>query len=422
MLAPKMHSEWRAEHKVLLQDTRKEMDVLQEFIAAQQESGDACSARLMESKRVLDGLLRDLQTLSTQIDSQEQVLETETSNLNITELSVMAVETAHKEAMAACEKETQDAHDRVSQYQSELAELDQIAKPSVRYRHAVTIVTNSTTTKKMTETEEEGEEAEANEEEEAEEEDEEEEEADEEGEAETESFSLISKGNISLQQLAMGKGNSTAFMNGTDKLGNKIASKAKKIKRHNHRKKSHSSSFSKDACLAFLEFQRKHRKVRDPNVTSCDTQRDELQKAFTEAYLEIRELLKGAQEDVEDTTCKDTADAKKAAELVPLVSQREHASQLIESATQAIAALEPVLTLVKSRVDKMNDHIESVLTPECKEAKGVSETLTKIRELILTLEECPGRNDFALKVPEEEKPTEVAEESTEDFGEPDTAS
>jgi len=359
-LVPSAHRNWRAEHRLLLADTGKSMDVLQEFINAQQASGDACSARLLESKRILDGLLKDLKSLSTQIDSHEEVLETETSNLNITELSVKAVETVHAEALIVCEKEKQDASDRVSQYQSELAELDQIAKPSVRYEHAISVKTATAT--KAT-------------------------------------------------------------------------------------KSSLLEDWSKDSCLAFLSFQKKHGKslkkttakqdpdsnnndnndnndnnnnnaaveptVKEdiPEAVDCDSQRDQLQKAFTEAYITTRNLLKEAQKDVEDTTCVDTAEAKKAADLVPLVAERERASSLIESSSQSIAALEPVLDLIDSRVEKLSNHIYNVLTPECAEAKEVSEALTKIRELILLLEECPGRNDFKLKIPEE--PEKAAEPQVE---------
>jgi hypothetical protein len=306
----------------------------------------------------LDGLLKDLKDLSTQVDSHEEVLETETSNLKIAELSVKAVETTHKEAMDACEKEKQDAMDRVSQFESELAELMQIAKPSVRFEHVTKVtITNE---------------------------------------------SLIQQG-----------------------------------------------AWSKDSCLAFLSYQKKHHlhhgkasgknivlsetnqkfavkqepednnnnnnnedddegkpKLVDEKVEikeSCDTEREELQKAFTEAVIATRDLLKEAQADVLDTTCMDTADAKKAADLVPLLAERERASSLIESSAQSIAALEPILDLVDSRAEKMSAHIYDVLTPECAEAKEVSGLLEKIRELILLLEECPGRNDFKLKIPEEKK-------------------
>merc|ERR1719235_848170 len=97
------HGNWRNQHKLMLADTGESMDVLEDFIAKQQESGDACSARLLESKRALDGLLRDLKDISLQVDSREEVLETETSNLNITELSILAVKKTHEEGVAHCD-------------------------------------------------------------------------------------------------------------------------------------------------------------------------------------------------------------------------------------------------------------------------------------------------------------------------------
>merc|ERR1719261_62178 len=349
------HRKWLDEHKLLLADVGESMDVLQQFINAQQASGDACSSRLLESKRVLDGLLKDVKSLSVQIDSHEEVLETETSNLNITELSVKAVEVTHIEAMTVCEKEKQDAADRVSQYQSELAELDQIAKPSVRLEHVTKVET--------------------------------------------------SEGRVSSVTKSSLTGKSSLLQEGL---------------------------WSKESCLAFVDFQRRKHKTKlrqnstkkqdpddnndagpvsnndnnnnespIPEKVDCDSQREELQKAFTEAYITTRDLLKESQSDVEHTTCVDVAEAKKAADLVPLVSERERAASLIESSSQAIAALEPVLDLIDSRVEKLSDHIYNTLTPECAEAKEVSEALQKIRELILLLEECPGRNDFKLKIPEE---------------------
>merc|ERR1719420_2255609 len=117
-----------------------------------------------------------------------------------------AVENAHEEAMAECEKEKQFNMDLVSQYESELAELDQIAKPSVRYDHVtkVKVVTEKT-------------------------------------EESLVKSSLLEQG-----------------------------------------------AFTKDACVAFLQFQKKKRVRHSKNSTEpeekdekdCDTEREELQKAF----------------------------------------------------------------------------------------------------------------------------------------------
>lgn len=315
-LLQESHRNWRNEHTLLLSGASKSMDVLDQFIKQQEESGDHCSARLLESKRVMDGLLKDLKALSSHVDSHEEVLETETENLKVTELSVQAVEKAHTEAITKCKQEKQEAITAVSKYKMELEELDQIAKPSVRYKHVTKLSMPDATEE---------------------------------------------------DSLAM------------------------------------QSAWTHERCLAFLQFTKKHQRhaaeANPQKQRDCDGQRDELQKAFTKAYISTRAEIKNAQAEVKDTTCTDTAEAKKAAEMVPLVTERERASSLIESSTQALSGLSPVLELVGERVEKLSDHIENALTPECAEAKQVSEALEKIRELILLLEECPGRNDFKLEIP-----------------------
>jgi len=370
VLAPDTHRSWREQHKLALAETGESMDVLQQFINAQQASGDACSSRLLESKRVLDGLLKDLKSLSSQVDSHEEVLETETSNLNITELSVKAVEVTHIEAMTVCEKEKQDAADRVSQYQSELAELHQIAKPSVRFNHVTKVEVSKVTEESLLQ----------------------------QGVWSKESC-LAFVGFQRRKHKAKLRQNSTKKQDPDDNNNDNNND----INNNNNNAKENAGPVPEEPAPANEEDT-----SSIPDKVDCDAQREELQKAFTEAVISTRDLLKEAQSDVEDTTCVDTAEAKKAADLVPLVSERERAASLIESSSQAIAALEPVLDLIDSRVEKLSDHIYNTLTPECAEAKEVSEALQKIRELILLLEECPGRNDFKLKIPEETEEKEKA--------------
>merc|ERR1719443_69182 len=81
------HRSWRAENLKLWHAANESKAVLDEFIARQETSSDFCSSRLKESKRALDGLLRDLHNLNIEVQSHEQVLATETENLNITYMS-----------------------------------------------------------------------------------------------------------------------------------------------------------------------------------------------------------------------------------------------------------------------------------------------------------------------------------------------
>jgi hypothetical protein len=113
----------------------------------------------------------------------------------------------------------------------------------------------------------------------------------------------------------------------------------------------------------------------------------------------VKDLLTQAKDRVDDDTCDQSAKAKKSGEMVPLASQREQATERIESSSAALAALEPVVQLVDKRAERLQVHIKEDLTPECEEASEVSKTLQRVRELILSLERCPGRDDFRLQIP-----------------------
>jgi len=325
--------DWRKRHQSVVKAMDDGKTLLDRFIAAQTTSSDHCSSRLMESKRILDGILKDAKTLNAQITSREEVLETETENLKITKLSINAVTTEYTKTITVCKEETEEAISDLKTYSKELEELDQIANPSIRadIAHSVTIKTHT---------------------------------------AESSSLSLA-QAEVRL---------------------------------------------SKEMCEAFLDFTQRHshyKLVDDPSKRNCDQQREELQKAFEKAYKEIRILKEDAKERSVDRICYTTAETKKTAELVPLVSQRDIAIEKIEVASQAIAALEPVLNLVKSKAEKLRTHISETLTPECTEAGEASKVLVRVRELIISLEECPGRNDFKLKIPaKEEAPEFEPEEET----------
>jgi len=331
-----MHRAWLIEHKKLRKAANESTGALDMFIKAQNSSSDACSSRLMESKRVLDGLLKDLKAIEEQVESHEELLQTETENLNITHNAIDAAETIYDGEIEECEKLKDDAHKDLEMYNAELQELEQIADPKVRYEHSVKVT-------------------------------------------------LPEKGEK---------------FNAADDLNNSALLEQ--------------GVFSMSSCNAFKAFSLQSKILSFTNVKNltCDEQREELQKAFTEAYITVQNLIKDATERGEDKSCFEAAEAKRTSALVPLTSQREQASARIEYSTQALAMLQPVLNLLKGRVEKLQEHINETLTPECKEAAKVSETLNAVRELIISLEKCPGRNDFRLKIPDTNPPSATPEEST----------
>merc|ERR1719316_1413340 len=110
--------------------------VLVKSIALQKSSDVACSARLLEAKRKLDALLKETKTLSMQVDGHEEVLETENENLNVTKMSIAAVESDYDASIEECEKQKKEALADLKQYSAELKELEQIANPTATYATA----------------------------------------------------------------------------------------------------------------------------------------------------------------------------------------------------------------------------------------------------------------------------------------------
>lgn len=307
--------------------------LLDKFIDAQTSSKDACSSRLIESKRVLDGLLKDVNSLNSQVLSLEQIVESEMENLKISKMTIEAVKTTYKEAIKSCNTERRNAIVEYKKYAAELNELRQIAMPSARYHHAVKVHTNGTNT-------------------------------------------TIKQGEI----LQTRKGASLLQV-----------------------------TFDKEECLAFLKYAKEHDVLPATlNGTDCDKKRGELQEAFTKAYAAASKLKEDAKERALDKTCYESAHANLVSQIVPLVSQRDSIVEKINSASHAIVALEPVMKVVKMKAEKLRTHISKTLTPECKEADQASKLLVQVRELILSLEECPGRNDFILKVPSKEAIAQAA--------------
>merc|ERR1719420_78345 len=97
------------EHQRLQRVANETNGALDVFIRAQNSSNDACSSRLMESKRVLDGLLKDLKAIEEQVDSHEELLQTETENLNITHNAIEATESMYETEMQKCADEKDEA-------------------------------------------------------------------------------------------------------------------------------------------------------------------------------------------------------------------------------------------------------------------------------------------------------------------------
>jgi len=140
------------------------------------------------------------------------------------------------------------------------------------------------------------------------------------------------------------------------------------------------------------------------SVIDCTAARQRLQDEFTDAYNEITKLI--AEGEAAATSEKERCD------LTAKNDEDERSSQLnlqiarctadITAAKDTIHELEPLMQNGEEET-KILDRWIKKLGDMCAEDENVTEHLRAVRRLIMSLEKCPGRNDFKLMIPGQKK-------------------
>lgn len=175
--------------------------------------------------------------------------------------------------------------------------------------------------------------------------------------------------------------------------------------------------WSKDRCLAFVNFTQQHQEHQEhlPQGinTDCDANRAELHKACSAMYMSIRGLAKEIEEQLGDKTCDRSVKKKKDEQLVSLLSQRKQQVSSIKYDSEKLGAIEPVLRHLNERVNDLDGNVQdaTIKYPQCdlSDKIAVPEMVSSMHELIHSLQECPSHNTLPLdKLPVEEEPQHVA--------------
>ena len=136
---------------------------------------------------------------------------------------------------------------------------------------------------------------------------------------------------------------------------------------------------------------------------NCHAEREALQTAFTQAFLSLGDLFNRKNQTIQDqfSDCLNTAtyDYKEAVEGPDGIDPKiQTAARQIHAAQSRIALLEPRLHDVEQAVRVMRTHIHH-LNSTCTLDENVLGHLHSVQVLIGQMAECPGRNDFYLKIP-----------------------
>merc|ERR1719258_917796 len=155
----------------------------------------------------------------------------------------------------------------------------------------------------------------------------------------------------------------------------------------------------KDFETLIAEVDRSHNLNLD--TPECEAARTNLQKEFTTAFNEITALYDRTSEEINTKLeqCKQKAHTKFTEAEEEVKQMTKEATDNIAKAKETIEGLEPVIEETQESIDTLRKYIKE-MEEECKTDEDLSTHLEKIQDLITQLEECPGKNDFVLDIPE----------------------
>jgi len=374
---------------------------MQEFIEQQKRSSDSCYSKHLEVKRTLDGLHQKVDILSNEI----------TSNDAVTQAHGKIVIDKNEEKDAADEKHDRDVEEcgnirdsdqkEVDQYQKELDELTNIANPEVRSK--ISFDSNMTDeVKSHVET------LKAN------------------WEAENEGHLSEADHQRILAEALKGKGGagdgavgSTCVLSSDCASGvcdSGVCKGAMMLQKSDTlvaiNKTAALAAINKSfaemnltQCKKVAEFLQASSRVKSSltaivSIDDCDQQRENLQKEFATAFLQITNLRDRTAERIKDAheDCVVMADGVKDENHERLDSFIQESTTAINRAQEIINALNPLLIDAKKGLKKVQDHMKE-MEEQCANEDDVSEHLQRVRDLIMSLEKCPGRHDYQLQMP-----------------------
>jgi hypothetical protein len=159
-------------------------------------------------------------------------------------------------------------------------------------------------------------------------------------------------------------------------------------------------------CQGVVNYLNRRSEEKENNATKytaldCDAMREVLQQEFTKSWEEIKRLKQEGEQLALETKelCFDEAKEVHNTKHASITQDIKDATRSIQLAKDVISALQPLLENAKLEAESLALHIQG-LKSDCNVDTAVSEHLKTVRRLIQSLDECPGRNDFRLTVPE----------------------
>lgn len=332
---------------------------MDDFIKAQEGSDDACHSKQLEAKRSLDGLLHTVKELSAEIEAETAVVTGNTETLEDALDKKKEATDKKTQCNDVCDKKNkEDLKYELGKIQEELDEMKNIANPEVRSGVKFD-VDYAAEAKKAAEEERK--------------------------KAAAAVGTLSEKDQAKVLKDQTGK--TALLQTGHQMVLENLAAVVMDAGK--------CQAFA--AAVARVEEQHHLGLER----SDCDDKRAELQKEFTKAYLAIADMYDRKNQEIKEEldACKEKCEGDFEEKDEVVKGQIKAATEAIAKAKDTLEDLEPMLEAAKKSLAKLREHVDK-MEKSCEIGGDVSEHLKKIRELITALDECPGKNDFKLDIPE----------------------
>jgi hypothetical protein len=157
------------------------------------------------------------------------------------------------------------------------------------------------------------------------------------------------------------------------------------------------------SCQGVVNYLNSKKSLNGTKYTAldCNATREVLQDEFTSSWAAISKLLQEGEADAkrQREECIQNANMVYAGDQAETTAEMRDATRNIQMAKDVLSAVNPLLENAQKESEALTAHLE-VLKRNCQLDDDVTDHLTRVRELIMSLEECPGRNDFRLEVPD----------------------
>jgi len=354
---------------------------MDQFIAQSKKSGDVCHAKVLEVKRTLDGLHMKVDTINAEMEANLQILDSQRRMMEDKEKDLADAKQEYKDAIDKCKEKKKVSDGETGKVNSWLEELINYAEPSVRSSVATDIKYHETATDWAKEL------------------------AAKKQDTVTVSDDQAAEIVREIQEQAAKEAADAAGKQAMVQLQAGVNGTAKWDQAQCDRVKAQ-LELSRERILQHVMNSTVFLQGHDPSGVKyreldCNASRAVLQEEYNKAYKELSKLKDQTASDGDEAYNLCVEEAKTALDEASarLNNAIQVATRNMERAEDVNSNLQPLLLDAQRALAKVQTHLEE-LQGSCVVEDSVSGHLDRVRDLIISLQKCPGRHDFKLTVPE----------------------